>query len=199
MNMWDERFDTPDYVYGTEPNHFLEEMIERIPLGPVLCVGEGEGRNAALLAAKGYDVTAVDASSVGLRKAAELAAARGISVETVHADLADYTIEPSHWAGIVSIFCHLPPPLRATVHRAVVDGLRPGGVFVLEAYSPRQLEYRTGGPPTLELLMDLDTIKNELAGLDFERAEELVRRIGEGRFHKGDGSVIQILGIKTEN
>jgi SAM-dependent methyltransferase len=198
MNMWDERFDTPEYVYGTTPNHFLEKVSKNIPAGSVLCIGEGEGRNAVFLAERGHAVTAVDASSVGLRKAAELAASRGVSIETVHADLADYPIEPERWAGIVSIFCHVPPALRAKIHRTAVAGLLPGGAFVLEGYSPRQLEYRTGGPSTLELLMDLETIKSELAGLDFERAEEIVRRIGEGEFHKGDGSVVQILGFKPQ-
>lgn len=198
MNKWDERFDTPEYVYGTAPNQFLAETHTNIPKGPVLCLGEGEGRNAAFLAENGFEVTAVDFSSVGLKKAAELAAVRGFSIETVHEDLADYTIEPGRWNGIVSIFCHLPPSLRARVHRGVVAGLRPGGVFILEGYSPRQLEYRTGGPPTLELLMDLGTIKTELDGLVFKRAVELIREVREGVLHQGDGSVIQILGVKPE-
>ncbi len=196
MNKWDERFDTPEYVYGTTPNHFLSEAYINIPKGPVLCLGEGEGRNAAFLVENGFEVTAVDMSSVGLKKAAELAAVRGFSIETVHADLAEYTIEPGHWNGIVSIFCHTPPTVRANVHRSVVEGLCPGGVFILEGYSPRQLEYRTGGPPTLELLMDLETIKAELDGLVFKSAEELIRKIHEGQCHQGDGAVIQIIGVK---
>ena len=195
-NMWDERYDTPDYVYGTEPNAFLVEVADRIPKGPVLCIGEGEGRNAVYLARKGYDVTAVDSSVVGLEKARKLAEKNRVTVETVHADLAGFVVEPGRWAGIVSVFCHLPRHIRARVHRRCVAGLVPGGAFVLEAYSPRQLEYKTGGPPNIELLMDLESLLVELAGLRFERAEETIREVREGRFHKGPGAVVRILGVK---
>ena len=195
-NTWDERFDVPEYVYGTEPNGFLAEVLDRIPKGPVLSLGEGEGRNAVHLAEHGYDVTAVDSSAVGLDKTRRLASERSVHVTTVHADLADFHIEPGHWAGILSIYCHLPRGIRALVHRRSVRGLRPGGALVLEAYSPRQLEYRTGGPQSLELLMDLDAVKEELAGLRFERALEKVRDVREGRCHQGQGAVIQILGFK---
>ena len=109
------------------------------PPGPVLCLAEGEGRNAVYLATQGRDVTAVDQSEVGLAKAARLAAARGVSVKPVHADLRDYVIEPGVWSGIVAIFAHLPPQLRRKVHAVVVSGLRPGGVMILEAYTPAQL------------------------------------------------------------
>jgi SAM-dependent methyltransferase len=137
--MWDQRYSSDTYVYGTEPNGFLVTAAARLPPGKVLCLGEGEGRNAVWLAAQGHEVTAVDASGVGLRKAQRLAAERGVTIATVHADLAAFDIEPGTWDGIVSIFCHLPPALRADVHRRCVAGLRPGGVLLLEAYTPRQL------------------------------------------------------------
>jgi len=196
-NFWDERFNVPEYVYGTEPNAFLVEVLDRIPNGPVLCLAEGEGRNAVYLAGRGYDVTAVDSSAVGLEKARKLAAQRSLTIKTVHADLADYAIGVDCWKGIVSIFCHLPRDTRALVHRRCVAGLKPGGVLVLEAYSPRQLEYQTGGPQTLDLLVDLETVKKELLGLRFERALETVREIHEGALHRGPGSVVQILGFKS--
>ena len=195
-NSWDERFNVPEYVYGTDPNAYLVEVADQIPEGPVLCLAEGEGRNAVYLAGKGCEVTAVDSSAVGLEKAQKLARERFVKIETVHADLADFEIGIERWAGIVSIFCHLPGDTRALVHRRCVAGLRPGGMFVLEAYSPRQLEYRTGGPQTVELLVDLDTVKKELLGLRFERAVETVREIHEGVYHSGPGSVVQILGFK---
>jgi SAM-dependent methyltransferase len=195
-NFWDERFDVPVYVYGTDPNDYLVEVAERIPKGPVLSLAEGEGRNAVYLAGKGYEVTAVDSSSVGLDKARTLAAARSLAIETVHADLAEYEIGVDCWAGIVSIFCHLPKEIRALVFRRCVAGLKAGGAFVMEAYSPRQLEYRTGGPQSVDLLVELEAAKDELRGLRFERAVETVREIHEGACHGGPGSVVQILGFK---
>jgi 2-polyprenyl-3-methyl-5-hydroxy-6-metoxy-1,4-benzoquinol methylase len=195
-NTWDERFNTPDYVYGTDPNAFLVEVAARIPKGAVLCLGEGEGRNAVYLAGKGYDVTAVDSSSVGLEKARRLAGERGVKITTVHSDVGRFDIGREKWAGIVSIFLHLPHDTRAALHRRCVSGLRPGGALVLEAYSPKQLEYGTGGPKSLDLLVGLESVKQELEGLLLERAQERVREVREGRFHQGPGAVVQVLGIK---
>ena len=196
--MWDERYSDPEFVYGRAPNAFLARQAHRIPEGPVLCLAEGEGRNAVWLAQDGRDVTAVDASPVGIAKGRRLARDRGVSVEWICADLATYTIEPGHWAGIVSIFAHLPPALRRRVHEAVVSGLRPRGVLVLEAYTPRQLGYGTGGPPVREMLMDLAMLQNELAGLDFEIARECERDVLEGKYHTGLGHVVQIVARQPD-
>jgi SAM-dependent methyltransferase len=196
-NKWDERYDVPDYVYGTEPNAFLVEVAHRIPKGPVLCLGEGEGRNAVYLARLGHDVTAVDSSAVGLEKAQKLAAAHSVTLTTVHADLADFPMGRGRWAGIVSIFCHLPRDTRALVYGQCVAGLQTRGAFVLEAYTPRQLEYGTGGPTSLDLLVDLESLRSELEGLRLEQAREVVREVNEGHYHRGPGAVVQVLGIKT--
>jgi SAM-dependent methyltransferase len=193
-NPWDQRFGGEEYVYGREPNDFLREMAPRIPPGPVLCLAEGEGRNAVFLAGLGYAVTSVDGSGEGVRKTLRLAKEHGVAVEALHADLADFRIEPGGWAGIVSIFAHLPPPLRREVHRQVVDGLRPGGVFVLEAYTPAQLPLGTGGPPVAELMMTLDGLRDELDGLELDVARELERDIREGRLHRGRSAVVQLVG-----
>ncbi len=195
--MWNERYSQPVYAFGKHPNDFLVEVIAHIPKGRVLCLAEGEGRNAVYLAQQGCQVTAVDASAVGLAKAQKLAAEKSVAIETIAADLADFQIQPNSWDGIVSIFCHLPPLLRAQVHRQVVAGLRPGGVFVLEAYTPRQLEFKTGGPPTTELTMNLLTLRQELNGLDFKHAVELERDIREGLFHQGHSAVVQLLALKS--
>lgn len=191
--MWDERYDTHEYVYGTEPNDFLASVADRIPAGRVLSIGEGEGRNAVFLASLGYEVTAVDTSAVGLHKVERLARERGLPVTTVHADLADFAIEPDAWDGIVSIFCHLPRALRLDVHRRVSQGLAPGGVFVVEAYTPRQLEFGTGGPKDPEMLVRLADLREDLPGLSFELAREVDRPVAEGRFHDGMSAVVQVV------
>ena len=192
-NHWDERFSSPDYIYGTEPNSFVAAMAPRIPSGPVLCLAEGEGRNAVHLARLGHAVTAVDQSAIGLAKAARLAAARSVPLTTVVADLAHYTIAPAAWAGIVVTFAHLPPLLRREVHAQVVAGLQPGGVFILEAYTPAQLAFGTGGPKDPSLCMTLAALREELAGLAFEVAHECERDVIEGTGHTGRGAVVQVL------
>lgn len=191
--MWDERYQADHFVYGTAPNDFLRSQVANLPPGRVLCLAEGEGRNAVYLAEQGFEVTAVDQSSVGLAKAERLAAEHGVAITTLVADLGDFHIEPHAWDGIVSIFAHMPPSARRHIHREVVSGLRPGGVLLLEAYRPAQLEYKTGGPPVAALMMDLDGLRDELAGLEFEFAAETERDIQEGSLHHGEGAVVQVL------
>jgi len=195
--MWDKRFSEPGFAYGTEPNEFLATVADRIPMGRVLSLAEGEGRNAVYLAGLGYKVTAVDASTVGLAKAERLAAERGVAITTVHADLEDFEIEPGVWQGIVSIFCHLPPVIRAALHERCLRGLVPDGAFVLEGFTPRQLELATGGPKTIELLMELATLRQELQGLRFEIAREIDRPATEGKYHRGTVAVVQVLATKS--
>lgn len=194
---WDARFASDEYVYGKEPNDFARDEAVRIPAGSrVLCLAEGEGRNAVHLAERGHRVVAVDHSRVGLEKARRLAAERGVVVETVIGDLAELQVEPEGWDAIVSVWCHLPSAVRADLHRRVVAGLRPGGIFILEAYTPRQLEYGTGGPPDPDRLMTLDALGEELAGLRLEVGREVVREIHEGEKHHGPSHVVQVVGVK---
>lgn len=194
--MWDERYSQPGFAYGTEPNEFLAAHARRIPVGPVLSLGEGEGRNAVYLAGLGHRVLSVDQSEVGLAKARRLAEERRLAIETVSADLATFTIEPGTWAGIVSVFCHLPRRIRRPLYTAAVRGLRPGGVFVLEAYTPNQICRSTGGPKDPDMLPTLAELTEELAGLEFVHAREMDREVREGTYHTGLASVVQIIGVR---
>jgi len=194
--MWDERYNTAEYVYGTDPNAFLANVVDEMPKGRTLCIAEGEGRNAVFLAEQGHDVVAVDASAIGLAKAQRLASERGVAIETVVADLADFAIAAHGWDAVVSIFAHVPPDIRKPLHRKIVQGLRSGGMLVLEAYTPEQIKLGTGGPPVPELTMNLDSLREELDGLVFQHALELQRDVIEGRFHTGKGAVVQVVAIK---
>ena len=196
--MWDEEYSIDEYVYGESANDFLAEKTAHLKRGRVLCLAEGEGRNAVHLARQGFHVTAVDSSRVGLNKAEKLAQKNGVAIETIHSDLADFIIEDRTWDSIVSISCHLPPELRRAVHRKVVSGLKEGGTFLLEAYTPKQLEFGTGGPPSAEFMMELASLKEELSGLAFLHGKELVRDVTEGINHTGKGSVVQVLAHKPE-
>ena len=192
--MWDERYSLPEYAYGTQPNDFLVSVASKIPQGRVLCLAEGEGRNAVYLASLGYEVVAVDQSKIGLAKAEQLATQQQVKIHTIVADLADFVIEPQSWQAIVSIFCHLPSPLWRRVHRAAVAGLARGGLLILEAYTPRQLQWKTGGPTNLDMLVSQDLVRAELADLDFEVLQEVERNIIEGIYHNGMSAVVQVLG-----
>lgn len=198
--MWDQRYGQEGFVYGTRANDFLRAHYQRIPRGGrVLCLAEGEGRNAVFLARQGYVVTAVDQSAVGLEKAQHLAREKGVTITTEVADLADYDLGREAWDGIVSIWAHLPPALRQPLHRQVVSALKKGGVLLLEAYTERQLTMSgVGGPPASQrqMFMSRRQLLRELAGLEFELAAELQRNISEGSCHQGESAVVQLIARK---
>jgi len=193
---WDECYSEPGFAHGIAPNEFLVSVVDRIPQGRILSLAEGEGKNAVYLASLGYEVTGVDGSIVGLRKAVELATDRGVSITTIHANLALFEIETEQWEGIIACYCHVPSAIRIPLHHAAVRGLKSGGVFVLEAFSKEQFIYDTDGPHSLDMLMKLDDLKLELAGLEFAHAVQIVREAREGSRHAGLVSVIQIVGVK---
>jgi SAM-dependent methyltransferase len=198
--MWDERYAEPGWAYGTEPNDFLRDAEPTLPpAGRVLCLAEGEGRNAVFLAARGYDVTAVDQSAVGLRKAEGLARDAGVPLNTVVADLASWDLGEGAWDAIVSVWCHVPPPVRARLHAAVVRALAPGGVLVLEAYTPDNVGRGTGGPQDAGMCMTPAALRDELAGLTFDRCEALERDVREGKYHAGRSAVVQVIARKPSD
>lgn len=194
--MWDERYDTDDYVYGIHPNKFLVSIADKIPVGKTLCLAEGEGRNAVYLASLGHDVVAVDSSAVGLKKAKRLAQQKGVEIETVVQNLEELDIQPNSWDAIVSIFCHLPEASRKALHTKVQAGLRSGGMYVLEGFTPDQLKFKTGGPPSPERLFHLQDLAEELDGLEYEHATEIERDVLEGLFHTGRAAVVQVIAFK---
>ena len=192
--MWDGQYGREIYVYGKEPNDFLRAHVSALPRGgEVLCLADGEGRNSVFLAEQGFTVTAVDISPAGVEKGRKLAAERGVDVTFVCADLAGYELGDARWDGIVSISCHLPPPIRQPLFASIAAALRDGGVLLLEGYTPEQLRYGTGGPPLAEMMTSKETLLEELTGLDFSRLEELERDVVEGVNHSGLAAVVQAI------
>ncbi len=159
-------------------------------------MAEGEGRNAVFLAKQGYFVTAVDASRVGLEKARKLAEDNGVVIEFIHADLEGYDIGENRWDGIVSIFCPVPSVLRKELHKKVVAGLKQNGVLLIEAYTPNQLKYGTGGGGSEDSMMSKESLSLELADLKFSHLIELERDVVEGIYHTGLGAVVQAIASK---
>jgi SAM-dependent methyltransferase len=193
---WDDRYRDDEYAYGREPNEFLRAEAHRIAPGRVLCIAEGEGRNAVFLAGLGHEVTAVDFSVEGLRKAERLAREQNVEIATVQADLATYEPELDAFTGIVAIFAHLPEPVRKHVHGWIPRALRPGGIYILEAYTPAQLALGTGGPRNAALLMTLAGLKEELAPLTMEVGREVEREIHEGALHGGPSATVQLVATR---
>ena len=191
--MWDERFSTKEYAYGTKPNDFLKENFKALPKGKLLSLGEGEGRNAVFLARMGYQVTAVDYSSVGLNKGRRLAQKHGVDIEFIHADITEFDLGENRWSSIISIFFPLPPAQRAKLYQKVTRALTQDGIFLMEAYTPEQLHNDTGGGKSPELMQSIESLKAELPGLEYEHLETLKRDVVEGLYHTGRSAVLQVI------
>lgn len=197
-NIWDERYGEAEFAYGTKPNDFLASLELR-PEGKqrVLCLAEGEGRNGVYLAKLGFEVLAVDQSTVGLQKALLLAKENDVKVEVEQADLSSYRIPANSLDGVVSIYGHFDATTRRHIHREALQALKPGGFLVIEAYSKEQLGFNTGGPRDEKLLYELADLEADFAGdINFIIKSKTERNVVEGKYHTGRGSVIQIFGRK---
>lgn len=195
---WNNRYDVDEYLFGKEPNDFLKDVAHVLPsAAKVLCIADGEGRNGVYLASLGHDVTSVDQSGVGLQKASALATEQGVAISTVEADLTEYDLGEEQWDAVVSIFFHIPEEPRTQIYKRVTRSLKPGGLLILESYTPDQLKFRTGGPPTTELMMTESIARQTFPELEFERCEELQRDVIEGSGHTGRAAVLQVIARRT--
>ncbi len=191
--MWDERYASDLFAYGTEPNDFLMEHASMLS-GPVLSLAEGEGRNAVFLASLGLQVLGVDSSTVGLAKAQKLAALKGVSIQTATVDLATYTPPADSFGAVVSISAHLPSQVRKRLHWLVAQSIKPGGVIMLEGYSQAQINRNTGGPKDADMLLAQSDIEQEFPDFEVLLSREVEREVIEGNFHTGLASVVQFIG-----
>ena len=196
MNFWDQRFAEPGFKYGTEPNAFLRASAQRLTAASqVLVPGDGEGRNGVWLAEQGHAVTSVDNSSVGLQKAQTLAAEKGVTLTTALVDLADWVPLSASVDAVVLIYVHLPGSFRLRAHRALAQGLKPGGWLILEAFHPQQLQHRSGGPQDVDMLYTPEQMTAEFDGLlKPELAWQGETTLSEGPGHQGLAHVTRWLG-----
>ncbi len=193
---WDERFSAEKYVYGTEPNLFYKEQLEKLAPGKILFPAEGEGRNAVYAAEKGWDVVAFDSSSEGKRKAEKLATEKGIKIDYIINDYENIHFEPHSFDCIVLIFAHMHPLKRSEYHQKLISYLKPGGAIILEGFSKKQINNKTGGPPNIDMLFSKEELQNDFNFLQEYEISETDVVLNEGLFHQGIASVIRLTGNK---
>lgn len=194
---WNNKYNCDEFIYGTKPNDFLAQYAEKyFSSGKVLSLAEGEGRNAVYLAQLGLDVTAIDSSEVGLKKAIAFAKSHNVSINTICNDLLQEDLGEACWDGIVSIFFPLTRSKRETLHKRVIRALKPGGTLIIEAYRPSQIGRGTGGGSNRADWQSVSTIRKELKGLEFSHLIELERAVIEGTKHTGLGDVVQCIAHK---
>ena len=175
---WDERYAGPELVWGLGPNCFVAEELAALPPGRAIDLGTGEGRNAIWLAERGFTVTAVDFSQVGLARAAGLAAERGVSVDWVHADLLDYQPAPGRYDLVLIAYIQLPADRLTALARAAASALAPGGTLLAIGHDRDNLTRGHGGPKDLSVLWTAETVTAGLGGLTVRQAGQVDRTVG---------------------
>ena len=198
MSVWDERYAGEDYLFGTEPNEFLVSQLHRLKPGmSCLAVADGEGRNGVWLAQHGLRVLSVEASAVALEKAKKLARERGVAIEFEQADLAHWHWGEHRFDVVAAIFIQFAPPaLREQMFAGIRRCLKPGGLLLLQGYTPRQLEYRTGGPSQAENLYTGALLRKEFADMEIVHLREHDAHISEGKAHSGMSALIDFVARK---
>jgi len=195
QDFWNERYSEVDFAYGKQANDFVVAQAFQ-PARKILCLAEGEGRNAVYLAQQGHDVTCIDYSEAGIAKMNQLANEKGVEITTICADLAEVTLAENEWDAIVIIFGHFPPAIRQHVHPQLYKALKPGGRLILEAYRKAQIDYKTGGPMNPSMLYSKEELATDFQAFSTIAIEETIREVNEGAFHHGQAAVVQVVGEK---
>jgi len=191
QKMWDERFSQAEPVYGDAPNSYLQAQAFRLKPGmKVLVPADGYGRNGIWLAKKGLQVHTVDLSPVGVERAQKAARAAGVAMIIELGDLSTWHWPVDELDAVVSIYLHLPPEPRAKIHAAMLNALKPGGLVILEAFSPAQLLHSSGGPKQVELLYTAELLSRDFAPTEALELEEVEVRMEEGHMHSGLAAVV---------
>jgi len=198
MNVWDERYAADEYLFGTEPNAFLVSQRGLLKPGmSCLAVADGEGRNGVWLAEQGLNVLAVDASQVALEKARKLAAQRGVQLQFELADLSRWQWGENKYDVVAGIFIQFAPPaLREQMFAGIKRALKPGGLLLLQGYTPRQLEYGTGGPPIAENMYTEKLLRDAFSDMEWLHFSEHDDVIHEGAGHHGMSALIDLVARK---
>jgi len=196
--MWDERFDRPDYLFGTEPAAFLCAQAHLLEPGArALAVADGEGRNSVFLAECGLVVTAMDASPVGVEKARRLAAAHGVDVGFHIADIAEWDWDAPPYDLVAAIFIQFAgPELRARIFGGLRRAVRPGGLLLLHGYRPEQIDYGTGGPPHAENMYTEGMLLEAFGDWQILRLAAYDAEIAEGEGHAGMSALIDLVASR---
>ena len=189
---WNKRFGAEGFLFGTEPNAWLREHdAVWTPGQRVLSVADGEGRNSVWLARQGLLVDAFDISEVGVAKARRLAASAGVAVQFAVSDCDTYPWPRDTYDGVAAIFVQFADPaLRGRLFANVKRTLKPGGTLVLQGYTPKQLDYKTGGPPHASHLYTEALLRDAFADFDVVELREYEAELAEGSGHRGRSALI---------
>ena len=197
-NFWDKRYGKKEFAYGTSPNLFFTEQLEKLQAGKIILPCEGEGRNAVYAAKHGWKVDAFDFSEDGLNKAIALAGENKVSINYQLADAATAEYPKESFDAVALIFAHLPPPARKRLHEKCITWLKPGGVLILEAFNTLQIQNTSGGPKEPAMLYTEEMLKEDFNGLIAKLLTSINTTLSEGEFHQGLADIVRFVGIKQK-
>ncbi|MBL3546524.1 class I SAM-dependent methyltransferase [Chryseobacterium sp. KMC2] len=201
LQKWDERYTNEEFVYGTDPNLYLQTQLKQLKPGSILFPADGEGRNSVYAALQGWESSAFDISTEGQKKALHLAEQHRISIDYQVGELSTLGYQEEQFDTIALIYAHFPAEIKSSIHRMLDVYLRKGGFIIFEAFSKNHLDYiarnpNVGGPKDIESLFSIDEIKADFPGYDIVELAETEIELKEGLFHNGTGSVIRFMGRK---
>ena len=196
MTIWNERYNSEDFLFGKEPNRFFKEQIDKLTPGRLLLPAEGEGRNAVYAARMGWEVYAFDASTVGKDKALDLAEQEGVGFSYEVGLIEDFEAEAGKYDAIALIYCHLQPSIRSTFFDKLVESLAPGGILFMEAFRKEQLGLKSGGPSDPGMLYSDEQLASDFRQiLQIHITLETIW-LDEGPGHQGEAKVIRLTGMR---
>lgn len=194
---WEERYKNAQYAYGTEPNEFFKMYIDGCQPGKLLLPAEGEGRNAVYAARKGWDVNAFDFSLNARNKALELARSKGVNINYFVADVEFYELNEETFDVIALIHLHFLPSIRKYVHHKMMNSLKSGGFLIMEAFSKEQINFKSGGPPDIDMLYSIEDLKVDFLHMDIQTLYQTEVELNEGDYHQGPASVVRLVAYKN--
>ncbi len=195
-DIWNKRYAEKEYAYGTGPNNYFKQQLDKLCPGKLFLPAEGEGRNAVYAAKLGWQVLAVDMSEMGKEKAMKLAAENEVEIKYQIDDLENYQYPVNEYDAVGIIYAHFLSNTRKQVYRKIAGSLKIGGALILETFSKNQLGKSSGGPQNIDMLNSLDEIKADFDGFDFIEQVEVQIKLDEGGLHQGLAEVVRILARK---
>jgi hypothetical protein len=201
IERWNDRYRDEEFAYGEQPNNYLKEQLEKLPIGKILFPAEGEGRNAVFAAKLGWTVSAFDISFEGKNKALRLAETNHVTIDYQVGELQTLNYTPGQFDAIALIYAHFPAGIKSLIHKTLDSYLHKDGVIIFEAFSKRHIDYiskneNVGGPKDIAMLFSTDELKSDFANYEMIELAEKEIELSEGLFHNGVGSVIRFTGRK---
>ena len=201
IDKWNERYSKDEFAYGKQPNNYLKEQLQKLPVGKILFPAEGEGRNAVFAAELGWTVSAFDISVEGKNKALRLAEANNVSIDYQVGELQTLNYSSDQFDVIALIYAHFPAEIKSFYHKTLDSYLRKGGIVIFEAFSKKHIDYiarneKVGGPKDIASLFSIEEIQSDFVNYDSRQLVETEIELREGIYHNGQGSVIRFVGQK---